>query len=159
MVRFECPKVINPCVSFTFEDFLFPIFSPYSFLPFSLWGNKKWFIKGEAGLKGRNLLEQNQFNRLQKVQFECSKVRNPCVSFTFEEFPFPMFSPNSFLPEEQSSGYSSPPLSSSSVQFFYSTSAQAGLQESRRIAGGREGERGRSSQRTTPLLPSFLSLG
>ena len=32
------------------------------------------------------------------------------------------------------------PLSSSSVQFFYSTSAQAGLQESRRIAGGREGE-------------------
>ena len=30
------------------------------------------------------------------------------------------------------------PPSSSSVQFFYSTTAQAGLQDSRKIAGGRE---------------------
>ena len=40
------------------------------------------------------------------------------------------------------------PPCSSSVQFFYSTSAQAGLQESRRIAGGRE-RGGRSCKRTT----------
>ena len=43
--------------------------------------------------------------------------------------------------------------SSSSVRFFYSTSAQAGLQESRRIAGGR-GRGERSNQRTTPLVTS-----
>ena len=32
------------------------------------------------------------FNRLQMVQFECARVRNPCFSFTFGEFPFPIFS-------------------------------------------------------------------
>ena len=31
------------------------------------------------------------------VQFECLKVRNSLVSSTFEEFPFPIFSPCSFL--------------------------------------------------------------
>ena len=54
------------------------------------------------------------------------------------------------------------PHSSSSLQFFYSTSAQAGLQESRRIAGGREGERGEelqedySSARLMALFPLHL---
>ena len=37
-------------------------------------------------------MEQNQFNRLQMVQFECPRVINSGVSFTFEEFPFPIFS-------------------------------------------------------------------
>ena len=27
-------------------------------------------------------LEQKQLDRLQMVQFECPRVRNPCVSFT-----------------------------------------------------------------------------
>ena len=40
-----------------------------------------------------NCWEQNQFNRLQMVQSECPKVRNPCVSFTFGWFPFPHFQP------------------------------------------------------------------
>ena len=38
-------------------------------------------------------MEQNHFYRLQIVQFECPKVRNPYVSFTYGEFPFPVFSP------------------------------------------------------------------
>ena len=44
MVQFECPKVRNPCVSFTFGEIPFPIFSPCSFPPSSLWGNKNWVI-------------------------------------------------------------------------------------------------------------------
>ena len=44
--------------------------------------------------------EQNQFNRPQMVQFECPWpwVTNPLVSFTLEEFPFPIFCPCSSLP-------------------------------------------------------------
>ena len=45
-----------------------------------------------------DFLEQNQFNRLQMVQFECTRFRNPLVSSTFEEFPFPISWPCCFLP-------------------------------------------------------------
>ena len=34
--------------------------------------------------KGGKSCGQNKLNRLQKVQFECPRVRNPRVSFTFE---------------------------------------------------------------------------
>ena len=46
MVQFECPRVRSPQVSLTFIEFPFPIFSPCSFPPSSLWGNKKLFIMG-----------------------------------------------------------------------------------------------------------------
>ena len=36
---------------------------------------------------------QNELNRLQMIQFVCRKHRNPCVSSTFVEFPFHIFSP------------------------------------------------------------------
>ena len=49
-------------------------------------------------VKGGHFLGQNLFNRLQMVQFECPRVRNPLVSSTFEEFLFPIFCPCSFLP-------------------------------------------------------------
>ena len=42
MVQFGGPRVRDPCVSSTFREFLFPIFNPCSFLPSSLWGDKKW---------------------------------------------------------------------------------------------------------------------
>ena len=48
----------------------------------SLWGNKKREPQYKDQ-EGGNLLEQNQLNRLQMVQFECPKYRNPCVSSTF----------------------------------------------------------------------------
>ena len=49
---------------------------------------------GRLGKKMDFFLEKNQFNMLLMVQFECPRV----VSFTFEEFPFLVFSPCSFLP-------------------------------------------------------------
>ena len=48
----------------------------------SLWGNKKREPQYKD-LKSGKILEQNLLNRLQMVQFECPKDRNPCVSFTF----------------------------------------------------------------------------
>ena len=39
------------------------------------------------GQEDGQISEQNQFNRLQMVQFECSRVRNPCVSFTVSLAP------------------------------------------------------------------------
>ena len=41
---------------------------------------------------------KNQFNRLQMVQFEFTRVRTPFVSSTVEELPLPIFSPCCFLP-------------------------------------------------------------
>ena len=32
------------------------------------------------------------------VHFECPRVTHPLVSFTYEELPFPIFCPCSFLP-------------------------------------------------------------
>ena len=62
----------------------------------SLWGNKKREPQYKDQ-EGGNLLEQNQLNRLQMVQFECPKYRNPCISFTFA---FPAIGPDciSWLP-------------------------------------------------------------
>ena len=73
MVQFECPRITHPLVSFTFEEFSFPIFSSCCFPPSSLWGIKNWFIMGgcRARGKGGKFLEQNKFVRLQMVQFEC----------------------------------------------------------------------------------------
>ena len=65
---------------------------PCCFLPSSLCSIKKRFIMG-GWVKGRHFLEQIQFNRLQIVQFDCIGVRNPFVSFSFGDFPFPIFSP------------------------------------------------------------------
>ena len=97
MVQFECPSIRDPRVSFTLEEVPFPIFCPVpSFIPLSA-----VYIIGllwKARLKGGNFLERNQFNRLQMVQFECHRVINPCVSFTFEEFPFPIFCPAPSFP-------------------------------------------------------------
>ena len=42
IVQFECPRVSNPCVLITVGGISFPISSPCQFLPYSLWGNKKW---------------------------------------------------------------------------------------------------------------------
>ena len=75
---------------------LFPFSDPPpSSLPSIL---KKWFIMGGGFVKGGFSLPPNQFNRLQMVQFECTRVRNLCLSPTFGEIPFPIFSPCSFLP-------------------------------------------------------------
>ena len=54
----------------------------------------------EGWYKIGHFWEQNQFNRPQMVQFECPWpwVTNPLVSFTLEEFPFPIFCPCSSLP-------------------------------------------------------------
>ena len=61
----------------------FSIFSPCCcFLSSSLWGKKKREPQYEAQEDGQ-FLGQNQLNRLQMVQFECPKYRNPCVSFTY----------------------------------------------------------------------------
>ena len=67
------------------------------FSHFQLWGNKKW----DPQYKDQEIEKfwgQNQLYPLQMVQFECPGVRNPLVSSTFEDFPFPIFSPCSFLP-------------------------------------------------------------
>ena len=79
MVQLECPKVRNPCASSTFEDFPFPIFSPCYFIPP---GVIRIGLLWEAGSKIGNFLEQNQFDRLQMVQFEYRKVRNLLSSFS-----------------------------------------------------------------------------
>ena len=89
---FECPRIRNPCVSFTVEGIQFPISSPApSFLLLSgviRNGNPQY--KGEGGGK---ILEQDQLIRLQKVQLESSRVRNHCVSFTVGGIQFPNSSP------------------------------------------------------------------
>ena len=98
IVQFECPKYRNPYGSFTFECLPFPHFqrisSPCSFLSSSLF----WVIRNGSpqykGQEGGNIFVHNQLNRIQKFQFECPRVRNPCVSSTLREFPyhhFPLF--------------------------------------------------------------------
>ena len=57
----------------------------FSFSP--LRGNKKWEPQYKDEEVGK-ILGQNQLNRLQMVQFECPRYRNPCVSFILEEFPY-----------------------------------------------------------------------
>ena len=90
LVKFKCLRYWNPCVSFNFGWIPFPMFCPCSFLPPSLWGNKKWFIMG-GWLKRWNHFRTFQFSRLQMVLFECSKVRNHCVSGTFRSRRFERF--------------------------------------------------------------------
>ena len=97
MFQFDCPRVRIPCVSFTFGEFLFPIFSPGSSSP-HLSGVIRIGLLWEAGQKGGTFWVQNQFTRLKMVQFDCPRVRIPCVSFTFGEFLFPIFSPGSSSP-------------------------------------------------------------
>ena len=53
---------------------------------------KKWEFQYK-GQEGGKILEQNQLNRLQMVQFEYPKYWNPCVSFTFGWIPFSHFQP------------------------------------------------------------------
>ena len=43
-------------------------------------------------------MEQHKFNRLYMVQFDYPRVIQPFVSFTFEEFPFPILCHGFFLP-------------------------------------------------------------
>ena len=49
----------------------------FSFSP--LWGNKKWAPQYKDEEVGK-IVEQNQLIRLQMVQFDYPKYRNPCVS-------------------------------------------------------------------------------
>ena len=52
------------------------------FFEFSpLCGNKKWASQYEDEEVGK-IVEQNQLNRLQMVQFECQRVTRPLVSYT-----------------------------------------------------------------------------
>ena len=55
----------------------------------SKWEPPVW----RSGREGGNILEQNQLKRVQMVQFECPKQRNPCVSSTFEWIPFSHIKP------------------------------------------------------------------
>ena len=85
MVQFECsrPRHLNPCVSLRLGELAC---WSCSLLPFSLCSNKKLVYYGRHCKKVKTLL--NNPNRLQMVQFECPRVRNPFVSFSFREFPF-----------------------------------------------------------------------
>ena len=63
---------------------------PFShFQTSSLWGNNNWAPQYNDVEVGK-FREQNWLNRLQLGEFECTRVRNPCVSFTF---PFSHFLP------------------------------------------------------------------
>ena len=65
---------------------------PLYFSPFPLSGVMyNWTPLYESQQIGKHL-GQNQFNRLQMVQFECPRYRNNCVSFTAERIPFLIFS-------------------------------------------------------------------
>ena len=63
--------------------FSFSLFLPL-LLPLFLSGGIRNGLLWEAGKKGGQISGQNQLNSLQMVQFECPKVANPCVSFTFD---------------------------------------------------------------------------
>ena len=68
-------KVLKPPV-------FHPILGESLFLIFLLSGVlriKKWDTQYKDE-EVRNIMEQNQLNRLQMVQFECPRYRNPCVS-------------------------------------------------------------------------------
>ena len=68
-------------------------FSPFSApaaSPFLLWGNKELDLPVWKAKRWKHL-EQNQLNRLEIVQFGCPKVRNPCVSYTFDAYPLSDF--------------------------------------------------------------------
>ena len=64
--------------------FPFPASAPSYFLFSGVIRNGSPQYKGQ---EDGQISEQNQFNRLQMVQFECSRVRNPCVSFTVSLAP------------------------------------------------------------------------
>ena len=65
---------VNPCFSF----------SP-------LWGNKKWEPLYNKAQDDGKFLGQNQLDRLQMVQFECPRYRNPCVLSDFGWIHFSHF--------------------------------------------------------------------
>ena len=90
----NAPSTETPVVHSLLNASLFPISSPCSFLSSSLF----WVIRNGSpqykGQEGGNIFVHNQLNRIQKFQFECPRVRNPCVSSTLREFPyhhFPLF--------------------------------------------------------------------
>ena len=93
----NAPSTETPVSHSLLEESLFFISAPAaSLLPFS-GVIRNWTPQYERS-EGGNFLEQNQLSRRQMVQFGCPKVRNPCVSFTFVQFPFPIFIPCPFLP-------------------------------------------------------------
>ena len=87
MVQFEWPRPSNPCVLPRLGEFHIS-----HILPSFLWGNKNrapLYKYVEVG----KCREHNWLNRLQMVQFECRKYRNPCVSLTFGGTHFSHFQP------------------------------------------------------------------
>ena len=75
----------------------YPFLSESFSLIFSLRGNKK-------ANSLNTFLRLSPLSRLQIVQFACAKVINLCLSFSFEDFPFPIFGQMTVSP------LSSPPL-------------------------------------------------
>ena len=71
MVQFECPMVIHPLVPFTFGF--------TGGCPFSLHARKLHVACQKSG----NSYCKNRFRGLHMVQFECPRVINPLVLFTF----------------------------------------------------------------------------
>ena len=77
------------------------------FQPSSLWGNKNWVPKYKDVEVGK-FWEQNWLNRLQMVQFECSRHSNP-VSHSGGEnslFPFSAFLSQSGCDRRERNGQS-----------------------------------------------------
>ena len=58
--------------------------NPFSnFQPSSLWGNKNWAPQYKDTEVGK-FREQNWPNRLQKVQFECPRVKKSLVTYAYK---------------------------------------------------------------------------
>ena len=94
----NAPGTETPVSHPIWGDSLVPFSAPAaSFLPLS--GVIKNWTSQYKRKKGGEIFERNMLNRLKMAQFECPKVRNPCVSFTYGDIPLPMFSSAaSFLP-------------------------------------------------------------
>ena len=81
MVQFECPKYKNPCVTSFLSEFPFLIFFPFSLTVVI----RNWTSQYERQER-RKILGQNQLKRLQMVQFECPKFKNPLKWYLFEVY-------------------------------------------------------------------------
>ena len=93
----NAPSTETPVSHSLLSDSLFPIFSSCSFLPSSLCSNKKRELPVRKVGRWKNV-GTKQLNRLEMVQFECPKYRNPCVLFILSGSLFPIFSSCSFHP-------------------------------------------------------------
>ena len=76
MVQFECPKYRIPESHSILGDSFFPFSAPAASSLLLSGVIRNWTSHYER-LWGGIFFEQNQFNRLQMVQLECPRVRNP----------------------------------------------------------------------------------